>query len=233
MKKNTFQKCIIFSLFVFLQNFYSCGLPVYYILEPLVNPGTPSDAAEGRFFSFRSSDRQNTQNASDIYLGVDLYYKIYNSQADCNADIQQIINANTEYSHAGFNKMQGLGYVKMHSLPSLPSSSDVLFEKNTNDNEVRIRLFTEGAEELSYEARFSGEPVNYPSASKPTRSNNKDFNFTENAPVVGDSDYKHNNESEEEYYYVAAFGVSFGRDGAFQPYYSSLLHLGIIKIPKN
>ena len=61
----------------------------------------------------------------------------------------------------------------------------------------------------------------------------ENFQFAyENLPIQGDTDYKHN-EEESDYFWVAAFAVSVGRDGFFQAYYSSLLPLGSIKIPKD
>ena len=88
--------------------FSSCGLPVYYIIYPPVNAGSTTDIQDGRYFRFKTADQLN--KTTDIYRGIDVYYKIYNSEKDRDSDIQQIQAVNSEFSQSGFNKMQGLGY---------------------------------------------------------------------------------------------------------------------------
>ena len=220
---------VIFSLILFSS---SCGLPVYYIIYPPVNADSlPGDTQESRFFSFKTADAQNS--TSDIYRGIDVYYKIYNNKNDRDSDISQIQAVNSEFFQSGFNKMQGLGYVKLSSEPKLHNKPDVLFDKNDSDYSIKIRLFDEGSEDNRYEAGFEINDTEF-SHSKPFRSNGNSFQFGEkNLPAQGDADYTHNeNEEESESFWVAAFAVSVGRDGFFQAYYSSLLPLGSIKIPK-
>jgi hypothetical protein len=221
---------VIFSLILFSS---SCGLPVYYIIYPPVNADSlPGDTQESRFFSFKTADAQNS--TSDIYRGIDVYYKIYNNKNDRDSDISQIQAVNSEFSQSGFNKMQGLGYAKLSSEPKLHNSSDVLFDKEDSDHFIKIRLFDEGPEDSRYEAGFESDKISFNTGSEPIRSNGNSFQFGEkNLPAQGDADYTHNeNEEESESFWVAAFAVSVGRDGFFQAYYSSLLPLGSIKIPK-
>lgn len=227
MKKKGYQGILRilfgFSLILF---FSSCGLPVYYIIYPPVNAGSPTDIQDGRYFSFKTADQLN--KTCDIYLGIDVYYKIYNSEKDRDSDIQQIQAANSEFSQSGFTKLKSLGYAKLISKPSLHDSTDILFDKENSDANIKIRLFDEG----KYKAGFKINDI-VPSESKPFRSNGNSFQFAyENLPIQGDTDYKHN-EEESDYFWVAAFAVSVGRDGFFQAYYSSLLPLGSIKIPKD
>jgi hypothetical protein len=229
MKKKGYQGILRilfgFSLILF---FSSCGLPVYYIIYPPVNAGTPSENAETRYFSFKTADQVN--KTTDIYRGIDVYYKIYNSEKDRDSDIQQIQAANSEFSQSGFTKLKSLEYEKLVSKPSLHDSTDILFNKNNNDINIKIRLFDEGND---YKAGFEINDI-VSSGSKPIRSNGKNFQFDdENLPIQGDTDYKHKSEEESDYFWVTAYAVSVGRDGFFQPYYSSLLPLGSIKIPKD
>lgn len=230
MKKKGYQDkfyiLVIFSLVLF---FSSCGLPVYYIIYPPVNPGSPTDIQDGRYFSFKTADQVN--KTTDIYRGIDVYYKIYNTENDRNLDIQQIQAVNSEFSQSGFNKMQSLGYAKLSSEPKLHNSSDVLFDKEDSDHFIKIRLFDEGSEDNRYEAGFKINDI-VSSGSKPIRSNGKNFQFDDkNPPEQDDADYKHN-VGESDSFWVTAYAVSVGRDGFFQAYYSSLLPLGSIKIPK-
>lgn len=234
MKKKGYQGILRilfgFSLILF---FSSCGLPVYYIIYPPVNPGSPTDIQDGRYFSFKTADQVN--KTTDIYRGIDVYYKIYNTENDRNLDIQQIQAVNSEFSQSGFNKMQGLGYAKLSSEPKLHNSSDVLFDKEDSDHFIKIRLFDEGPEDNNrYEAGFESDKISFNTGSEPIRLNGNSFQFAdENLPIQGDTDYKHKSEAESEFFWVAAFAVSVGRDGFFQAYYSSLLPLGSIKIPKD
>ena len=231
MKKNACVKSIfaIISL-ILLGVLFSCGLPVYYILYPPVNAGIPTKTSEGRVFSFTTADTFNSTNASEIYLGTDVYYKIYNSSNDCQIDIESINKSNAEFSQVGFNRLQALGYAKLSANPPLPSTSDVLFDIYTNDYKVSIRLFDEG-EDNSYPAGFLFENNGLITDSKPLRSKGS-FDFqNDNQPKNGDPDYKHNENSQDESFFVAAYAVSVGRDGSFQSHYSSLLHLGVIEIP--
>lgn len=229
MKKKGYQGILRilfgFSLILF---FSSCGLPVYYIIYPPVNPGSPTDIQDGRYFSFKTADQVN--KTTDIYRGIDVYYKIYNTENDRNLDIQQIQAVNSVFSQSGFNKMQSLGYAKLISKPSLHDSTDILFDKENSDANIKIRLFDEGSEENRDEAGFEINDI-VSSGSKPIRSNGKNFQFDESVPEQGDADYKHCEEGSD-FFWVAAFAVSVGRDGFFQNYYSSLLPLGSIKIPK-
>jgi hypothetical protein len=231
MKKKGYQGILYilvsFSLILF---FSSCGLPVYYIIYPPVNADPPSETPDGRYFSFKTADEQNF--TSGIYRGIDVYYKIYNTENDRNLDIQQIQAVNSEFSQSGFNKMQGLGYAKLSSEPKLHNSYDVLFDKEDSDHFIKIRLFDEGSEDR-YEAGFESDIVHFNPKSKPIRSNEKNFQFDEYVPAQDDADYTHNKkEDESDFFWVAAFAVSVGRDGFFQAYYSSLLPLGSIEIPK-
>jgi len=224
--QDKFYILVIFSLILFSS---SCGLPVYYIIYPPVNADSlPGDTQESRFFSFKTADAQNS--TSDIYRGIDVYYKIYNNKNDRDSDISQIQAVNSDFSQSGFNKMQGLDYAKLSSDPKLHNKSDVLFDKENSDANIKIRLFDEG----EYKAGFKINDTEF-SHSKPFRSNGNSFQFGEkNLPAQGDADYTHNeNEEESESFWVAAFAVSVGRDGFFQAYYSSLLPLGSIKIPKD
>ena len=233
MKKKGYQGILRilfgFSLILF---FSSCGLPVYYIIYPPVNADSlPGDTQESRFFSFKTADNLNKEYAKEIYRGIDVYYKIYNNKEKCDSDINQIQAVNSDFSQSGFNKMQSLGYAKLISKPSLYDSTDILFKKETSDHFIKIRLFDEGPEDSRYEAGFKINDI-VSSGSKPIRSNGKNFQFDDkNPPEQDDADYKHN-VGESDSFWVTAYAVSVGRDGFFQAYYSSLLPLGSIKIPK-
>lgn len=232
MKKNACVKSFsVFVSLILLGVLFSCGLPYYYVLYPSVNAVLPTNTSEGRVFCFTTADSLNSNNASEIYLGTDIYYKIYNSKTDCQNDIQSITSINAEFSHAGFNRLQALGYAKLSANPTLPSASDVLLDQYASNYEVSIRLFDEG-EGNSFPAGFFFKDENLSTNSKPFRANGGSFDFqNDNQPKEDvDPDYKHNENSQDESYFVTAFAVSIGRDGFFQPYYSSLLHLGVIEI---
>lgn len=231
MGKKALQKCIVIFLVIFLQSFFSCGLPVFYVIYTPVNAVIPTISSQGRVFTFQTSDNQNKSN--DIYLGTDVYYKIYNNKVVCDADIDAINKVNTEFSRSGFTKLEGLGYAKLKASPPLHSNSDILFDKNANSYTVTIRLFTEGVDE-SYKAGFISQPNVFSNMNSiPFReTTNSTFDFENSPPGRNDLDYTYTENSEDENYFVAAYAVAVGRDGSFQSHYSSLLFLGVINIPK-
>ena len=69
-------KLVLLIAFLLL---FSCGLDVYYFVEPPFNSSVivnPSDPGE-QYFSFTSADAKAGGNFK--FLGTDVYYKIYSN----------------------------------------------------------------------------------------------------------------------------------------------------------
>ena len=224
----------------------SCGLDVYYILYPpseaqIVNENTE---ALGRYFSFRTADVEN--QGMDIYTGITVIYKIYNTLSQLTTDSFSINNYNSEFSDKGYTRAVALGYQKL-----LLSNNDMpLVSKNDTNRSVEIRLFTEGFIDNPYEAgiKISGQYVMDGSdIAIPLRENETTFSFYSSAKntIVNGNTYLNSipeeenldvkyvqltEENTENVWYVNAYAVSMGMTSDFSYKYSQLEPLGYIVI---
>lgn len=237
---------IFFSLIVMIYSFLciSCGLDVYYILEPPELEGSPADNALSRVFTFRTNDAGNS--SMDIFIGTSVFYKIYNNQSSLTSDQISISSSNTQYSDSGYNKLSSLGYQQL----VLSTDVDPLIEKSTVNRSIEIRLFTEGSTDNPYLAgvKVSGNYLKDGSANAiPLRINDKTFQlystnktttvnnyvYTNTIPLNSDEDVKYSTTfTTDDTWYVNAYAVSVGRTSTFTLKYSQLTALGSIVISK-
>lgn len=228
----------------------SCGLDLYYVLEPVQDVTACDDThdALNRYFSFVTNESPNEN--SGIFVGTSVFYKIYDSKTALTSDATSISNANTtEYSENGYTKMVSLGYKQM----ALSTNADPLVECEYIDRNVKIRLFTEGTYYAGVQVAnvyvMDGE-VN----AIPLRSNGTTFDFFPNKDAeytskdgkytkVGDKQYENATPSSAsddvkvtlsstETWYVNAYVVSVGRTPTFTLKYSQIAPLGYIEIAK-
>lgn len=211
---------------------YSCGLPVYYTLNPPSAYAQPTNDPLNRFFSFTTADSQNS--VMDIYQGINIYYKIYNDPAARDADINSIQSSNTEYSDNGMRRLQALGYSELGTTNKISTINDTLLPLESSNRTVRVRLFTEGFVGSPYTAGFTinNNPVRDSIPIRSVLSNSFDFFGTGPVPSSIDSDVKFTSSAGTTIWFVNAYAVSVGRNTSFQYFYSSLLHLGYITIEK-
>lgn len=229
------QKRIIFSVFAGIAClfFFACGIPVYYVIEPPqiehVATYETTDIPE-RYFSFICPYNSSTENSEFTLLGTDIYYRIYNNLDDMNADVSSISSRNTEYSDSGYRRMIELDYQQLW----LASGASPVVRKTSAVRTVELRLNTD----TGYSSRLydltNETLISYPlrRGTGSTGSGNMTFDFTSNYyPEKNDSDVKiregYNNEGA---WYVNLYAVTVGRDVSLASQYSSLLHLGNLKI---
>jgi hypothetical protein len=233
---------------LFLLLFGSCGIEVYYSLEPpsarmFVSGGLSPNLRE---FSFYTND---AGNVSSVFKGTDVYYKLYNNLSDLNNETASINAANAEYSSNGYNSMASRGYRQLDT----PSHPDVLFPQAAANRTVLIRLFDEAPWDtvaLTYDfpalITVSAGPAPPGIPARPLRrAKGQGFDFyidsypvpTDNPadwddpPVQGDSDaLVSSSPTAANRWYVCAYAVSVGQDTYLTPLYSQLLHLGYIQI---
>lgn len=211
----------------------SCGLPVYYTLEPPTPDTLPNTDPASRYFSFKTADEKNAD--MDIYLGVNVYYKIYNDSATLNTDINSIHTSNVEYSDNGMRRLLNLGYNELFLKKNIDNTNDSLIPLNGTDRSVKIRLFKEGFNDL-YLPGVSINDVPIPGSIPVRAVVYKEFDFFRNdtfSPGQNDSDVKYTSTAGIDVWYVNAYAVSIGRDTNFRTNYSSVLHLGFITIENN
>ncbi|MCR5699171.1 MAG: hypothetical protein K6G52_05950 [Treponemataceae bacterium] len=234
------------ALFLLLVFVAGCGLDVYYILEPVEEATTPSSYdALSRIFSFRTNDEANT---SDIYLGVDVFYKIYNNYSALTSDTTTITNACSEYTENGYNKMISLGYCQMKfSNSQNPTVEDIGYNRS-----VTIRLFSEGLVNGAYSypacITASGYPYYdgadyaiplrddglntfnfFPEDSSETYVTVNGKKYYHSTPVSTDSDVKISS-SDDGKWYVNAYVASVGRLSTLTERFSDLTYLGYMQI---
>lgn len=230
LQKKIFDLLIVSVLLFVTVN--SCGLPVYYSLEPSTSYSLPTNDPLNRFFSFTTSDEENSDQ--DIYQGTNIYYKIYNSSTNRDADISRISSSNLEYTDRGFNTLRYLNYQQLGSSNPIDTSNDTLFPLSSENRLIKIRLFTEGSSDYPYRAGFT-IAGNFIEDAIPLRSTTSaTFDFFESGflPDSIDSDVTYLSTAGTDTWYVNAYAVSVGRNTSYQPFYSSLIHLGYITIEK-
>ncbi|MCR4939455.1 MAG: hypothetical protein K5930_05015 [Treponemataceae bacterium] len=234
-RRKTIQKRIVFSVFagIFCLFFFRCGIPVYYVIEPPQADRIPTyetDDASQKFFQFICPYSSSSEN-SDFYLsGTDVYYRIYDSLDKMNSDISSISSSNSEYSENGFSRINDLNYQALWS-----STGDTpVIKKMTSNRTIRIRLCTETQypAEIYDKTNENNISIPYRKGTGSSSSGNMSFQFTSNYhPLPGDQDTSISDSSQNSgIWYINLYAVSVGRDSSLVPHYSSLLHLGNLKI---
>lgn len=210
--------CILFLLL------FSCGLDVYYFVEPpksSVEISNPPDATF-QVFSFITADSLNTDpgvvGQSVLFLGTDVYYKIYTDFSVLESQKSTINTANLEeYTENGINKLNSLGFQKITSNPY----SDPLIKKSTSNQTVKIRLFDTSVYKSNID--ISGVDVG-----KPLRYDGSSFNIRSGEILEG-LDINGNPNSDSNYY-VLMYAVSVSTVNLSQRIYSSLCPLGYLQL---
>jgi hypothetical protein len=208
----------------FLPLCFSCGLEVYYSLEPpsmRVFIEGPEDPVNN-YFSFYTNE---TGNKTIAFKGTNVFYRIYNNLSELTSDITSVSAVNTAYTTNGYSRISSLGYRQLDST----GRHSVLLENTGSNREVRIRLSTQ----QSYTPSFS------PLGETPIRMTNRqgfdfykddDPNLCDDLPVSGDLDTRYSTFTTADTWYVNAYAVSVGQDEYLNPLYSQLLHLGYVRI---
>lgn len=238
------QKRIIFSVFAGIAClfFFTCGIPVYYVIEPPVAEHIPTEDstdASQRYFGFTCPYSASSENSEFSLLGTGIYYRIYDSREAMESDISTISSRNSEYSENGFLKMIELNY---HQLFSVPRNFPVI-KRITSSRAVELWLCDETEQAGLYDVSNDGRtrlsvPVRSGAESSGTADENSGFQFTSSYyPRFGDSDTKFSivtaNTEINDYpneWYVSLYAVSIGRETNLSQHYSSVLHLGKLKI---
>lgn len=236
----------------------SCGLAVYYVLGPPKkgdSPATSSTNYAYKYFDFVTDDSDNYSTIG--YTGTKVYYKIYNNWDELNSQVSSISTVNKLYSQNGYNKMKvTFGYQELYFVNSgsydLTHSNFIKNNDNSNQD-IQIRLITEGADNAKY---YYGVYIDQETEDQLTdgsakaivyRNNgdpfliedvkNDDITITsvptdiERAVAVGktgDHDDMYISSTSDDYWYVAAYAVSYGQDTSYRPFYSEVEYLGYL-----
>ena len=203
---------------------FSCGLDVYYFVEPPFNSSVivnPSDPGE-QYFSFTSADANNKEfqaGGNFKFLGTDVYYKIYSNLSTLQSQRNSIDSSNTEYTENGINKLNDLGFQKIISC----NYSDPLLKNTDSNQSVSIRLLTSNP--------FNAEIlVNGSSKGIPLRYNGESFEIPVGTILQGLDVNTTNLDESSPSYYVLLYAVSVGTLNLSQRVYSSLCPLGYLQL---
>ena len=238
--------------------FSACGLDTYYVMDRSPSAGNvpvyTEDDPSGKYFEFFAAQNSNAGNAEFLFLGTQVYYKIYSNSSTMlsNHNSIEAVNDSTNYSAAA-ERMLNYGYRELFTrggsvTPLVPSGQE--------GAHVRIRLtnYYEGnvSEEnwWSNEARIEISPSQNatPTAKYiPRRSVGQNYSFdfgrynkseyggkgiNYDAPASGDEDFSGSPPSDGKYY-VDMYAVAVGRDTTFAYYYSNVEYLGSMTIDAN
>lgn len=229
------RKRICVSVFTLLAClfFFACGIPVYYVIEPPQADSIPTydtDEPSRRYFGFFCPYTSSSENSEFSLAGTEIYYRIYSSLEDMNADISNISRSNAEYSENGYRRMVELNYQALWS----STGDSPIVKKITSPRIIRVRLCTEGdySAEIYDETNSTRISIPYRKGTGNTGSGNMSFDFTSGYhPEQNDLDTKANESSQNNgEWFINMYAVSVGRDSSLSQHYSSLLHMGNIKI---
>ncbi len=209
--------CILFLLL------FSCGLDVYYFVEPPFNSVEIFNPPDETFqvFSFTTADSRNTDPSvvgqTVYFLGTDVYYKIYTDLSVLESHKKSINSANAEYTENGINKLNSLGFQKITSNPY----SDPLIRKSASNQNVKIRLFDTSVYKSKIEVSGVDKGI-------PLRYDGSSFNI-QSGEILDGLDINGNPNSDSNYY-VLMYAVSVSTVNLSQRIYSSLCPLGYLQL---
>lgn len=209
--------------------FSACGLDVFYILEPPVFIRTSvGDDAINRYYIFRTQEVANmVAEYQDIFLGTEIYYKLYNSRSRMQSDTSQISAANTANSQNGADRMiSSLNYQKM-MLKDTPQ--EILIERTGTNRDIELRLYREGDKTEKPGDTQPYFKIDGVDQGIPMRYNNKAF---DDVDEFTGSDVDSTTGDSPDKWYITAYAVSTGMNTELQTFYSQVVHLGEIEVDK-
>jgi len=255
-------KCFFYSLllcgcFLFLNT--SCGLdqyvyvdsPYYTNHEPAVEKNSLSDY-DTSYFDFYTNEngmKEFISGSSDfIFIGTEVYYKIYNSYDKMNSDKNSLysLSVNNEYAAAEklINTTSAGGYQYL-PLRVEGYNESVLVPATGTNRRVYIRL-TDYLSEAAYAAKVTLNNTPIGGTSVPKRNmqvGGYSFNFgrknkgntqeykvpeKDEADVYYDSSITNNGK-----WYVSLYAVAIGRNSDYSMSYSNICYLGTVCIDAN
>lgn len=210
------------AVFFCIFSLFSCGIDNIIYLAPPSSKHDPSDniADNEKYFEFETSDTENTANASGYFNGFDIFYKIYENENECNSDIVRAV------THKENNWSDSVNYLRstlgFFLLKCSTSSSQPLIPSASANRSIHFRLIAYSSD--SAEIKIDGSPYG-----AVLRNNGNDFTAIEKT----DFDVKPSRSpTDPNTLYVAVFTAAYGMDTAFKPFYSEVVKLGYVKIPK-
>ena len=207
-----------------------CGIDEYVYLYPVKNPHLPTADQANNYFSFETSDKKNTDEASGYFKGFEIYYRIYNSESIRDADVVAINNYNSDNPSSAYSYLINTKKYCRLSCMVRPSDSPLIPESTAN----RIVVIGFGQSVKGNEISVAGSSSLY---GEPRRTNNgtndeeKKFDFDEIDD--GDSDYTYSSSGDSDTVFIQAYVLAYGYDQSYKSIYSELCNLGCVTIVDN
>lgn len=238
------------SLFVTCFVFFNaaCGLDTFVVMEEPVNGDpihTPNERTimfDEKYFNFLTNGK-GSYPADFMFLGVDIYYKIYNNQDILSSEVGVLDNLSTDTDNNSKSSDRlrydsssgGYGYLPLKATNCKDSP---LIKAADNPQEVYIRL-TDFQNSSQYAAKILVNGKNLGNSENPTipLRNMEDYTFNfgrsgekDVIPNSEQKDVRYSSSSSNHNWYVALFAVGVGRDVSYTPYYSNIKYLGTVPI---
>lgn len=219
----------------------SCGIETVVFLERprRIHDTSYQDDRSKRYCHFRTADAVNTAYSAGYFQGTEIYYRIYEREADCQSDKSSIDSYNDSNPAAAAQYLQDTK--KYYRLTTSTLATRPLISSTGSDVEVRFRL-------QDYDSVDTAQLVTAPSLGSPYQGGGTSLgvpyrggeifyskrSFDRQNIFTDDADVQKSASSEKgEFWCVNFYAVSYGYDTAFRTLYSSLSPLGYIKIDKN
>ena len=220
----------------------SCGLDTFYDLKAPNNVAhkpiySSVDEIENYFEFF--TIQSDTDNSGMMFLGTDVYYKIYKNPANLTSAVTSLQSlSNKDYNDKTSYSADSMIQKGFQPLRAAGQSGSVLVSGNVNKR-VYIRLSNYNE---YYSARITIGDDDSSSIGIPIRNidSNSSFSFKEIKltnpsllPKSGDQDVNADNPSADydNKWYVCMFALAVGRDAVtLTPVYSNILYLGSVTI---
>lgn len=232
------------GLFLFLN---SCGLDTFVVVEPPysigVGPNVDTKDYSYKFFQFDTNCDLSGYPDDFVFLGTNVYYKIYSNSNDVIAQTSTL-NALAEDFETSANAASKLIHTYSYQplqIKNYPIEA-ALIPFNTIPRELVYIRLTDYQDIPNFESRItlSGKPL-YNSLVRtiPVRNvGNFTFNFGrtgefDKVPEIGDADVYGSSVPSDGVWYVALYAVALGRNVTFEQQYSNIVYLGAIAIDAN
>lgn len=216
-------KKIRWLLFVILL-FSACGIDNIVYLDKPVLIHDPSELGDDSrlYFEFRTSDKNNTRDASGYFKGFDIFYRIYENKNSCATDISSAKTYNDSNPSNSANYLRNTLSFKFLTRVGKSVSSRPFIDGASYDRNIRFRLSSYASDTDS----ITIDGVNLGTVMRETSQTFRQIN-KKDIDVKSDSSASTNN-----YLYVAVFAAAYGTDNSFKPAYSEILFLGYVRINK-
>ncbi len=250
----------------------SCGLDTYYYLDAPFSDGhttyASTDDPTSFYFSCVTNETSSTgdnykyfDTSSDfVFLGTEIYYKIYNNyntMISAESQISSLITSSSSYSSAAENIIDTRGYktLKISTGTFSPLIKNGDSPKNRyiyirlndlatdstgtygaaicvgNDSENIILKSYSAASALKYNGTIV-KPRRYINSSYGFNFSSKDSSNP--VPSSSDADITYSSSSTESgVWYIDMYAISVGRDSSYTLSYSKPLLLGSVKISQS